>query len=69
MKNCMSHLSDYKSLYSLRSDCKSDRTEVVYTNYIPAGTSTLILSPMFDGEYLLKLYPGGDYYFYGEIIL
>ena len=31
MKNCMSNLSDYKSLYSLRSDCKSDRTRKMYT--------------------------------------
>ena len=26
MKNCMNNKSDYKSLYSRRSDCKSDRT-------------------------------------------
>ena len=28
MKNCMNNKSDYKSLYSRRSDYKSDRTEV-----------------------------------------
>jgi hypothetical protein len=31
--NCMNNKSDYKSLYSRRSDYKSDRTENLMLNY------------------------------------
>ena len=41
MKNCMSHLSDYRSLYSLRSDCKSDRTDMPFRESTPSNNLTL----------------------------
>ena len=55
--------------YDLTLVLVDEENEVAYTTLIPAHTSSIILPPYLDGDYEIKLFPGGDYYFYGEISL
>ena len=43
--------------------------EVAYTTFVPAHTPSIILPHWLDGDYEIKLFPGGYYYFYGWIEL
>lgn len=46
-----------------------ENQQVVYTAYVPAGNTTLVLPATLTGTFELQLYPGGDYYFAAEITL
>ena len=43
--------------------------EEAYTTFVPAYTASLFIPLYLNDTYQIRLYPGGDYYFYGEIIL
>ena len=44
--------------------------EAVYTVYVPAGTSAVMLPATLCGDYEIQLYPdGSSYYFYGWLEL
>jgi hypothetical protein len=40
-----------------------------YTVFVPAATTTVVLPSTLTGLFELQLYPGGSYYFSGEIVL
>ena len=40
-----------------------------YTVFVPAATSTVVLPSTLTGLFELQLYPGGSYYFLGDIVL
>lgn len=46
-----------------------ENQQVIYTAYVPAGNTTLVLPATLTGTFELQLYPGGDYYFAAEITL
>lgn len=41
----------------------------VYTTFIPSGVDSVVLPSNLCGTYELRLYTGGNYYFYAEIEL
>lgn len=41
----------------------------VYTVFVPAATTTVVLPSTLTGLFELQLYPGGSYYFSGDIVL
>lgn len=43
--------------------------EEVYTTLVPSTTTTVVLPSSLTGLHEIQLYPGGDYYFTGDIIL
>lgn len=44
--------------------------EAVYTVYVPAGTSAVMLPATLSGDYEIQLYPdGSSYYFFGWVSL
>lgn len=44
--------------------------EAVYTTFVPAGTSAVMLPATLSGDYEIQLYPdGSSYYFYGWVEL
>ena len=44
--------------------------EAVYTVYVPAGTSAVMLPATLSGDYEIQLYPdGSSYYFFGWVEL
>ena len=55
--------------YDLTLVLVDEDNEVAYTTLIPAHTSSIILPHYLDGDYKIELFPGGDYYFYGWIVL
>ena len=59
----------YSVSYDLTLVLLDEEEEVVYTTFIPANTSSVVLPASLSGEYEIQLYPGGDYYFYGWIEL
>ena len=59
----------YSVDYDLTLVLVDEEDEVVYTTFIPANTSSVVLPATLSGEYEMLLYPGGDYYFYGWIEL
>ena len=42
---------------------------VVYSTFVPSTVSVVVLPSTLSGNYELRLYPGGSYYFYGYISL
>ena len=40
-----------------------------YTVFVPAATTTVVLPSTLTGLFELQLYPGGSYYFSGDIVL
>lgn len=40
-----------------------------YTVFVPAATTTVVLPSTLTGLFELQLYPGGSYYFLGDIVL
>ena len=42
---------------------------VVYSTFVPSTVSVVVLPSALSGNYELRLYPGGSYYFYGYISL
>ena len=42
---------------------------VVYSTIVPSTVSVVVLPSTLSGNYELRLYPGGSYYFYGYISL
>lgn len=46
-----------------------ENEDVVYTINVPANTASVILPSTLTGIFEIQLYPGGDYYFAGEIEL
>ena len=42
---------------------------VVYSTFVPSTVSVVMLPSALSGNYELRLYPGGSYYFYGYISL
>ena len=59
----------YSVSYDLTLVLVDEEDEVVYTTFIPANTSSVVLPATLSGDYEIQLYPGGDYYFYGWIEL
>lgn len=43
--------------------------EEAYTVFVPAATTTVVLPSTLTGLFELQLYPGGSYYFSGDIVL
>ena len=43
--------------------------EEVYTTFVPSTTTTVVLPSSLTGLHEIQLYPGGDYYFTGGIVL
>ena len=42
---------------------------VVYSTYVPSSVNVVVLPSTLSGNFELRLYPGGSYYFYGYISL
>ena len=59
----------YSVGYDLTLVLVDEEENVVYTTFIPANTSSVVLPATLSGDYEIQLYPGGDYYFYGWIEL
>lgn len=59
----------YDVAYDLTLALVDEDDEVVYTVFVPANTSSVVLPSWLEGDYQLLLIPDEDYYFAGEISL
>lgn len=50
-------------------DTTGEEPDVVYQVYVPANVNAVVLPSTLSGTYELRLYDGGDYYFYSDIEL
>ena len=55
--------------YDLTLVIEDEYENEVYTVFVPAGTTNIVLPSYLSGSYELKLYPEGYYYFYCDIEL
>jgi len=61
------YIDGYHADYTLELIDENDT--VVYTTFVPSTVSVVVLPSTLSGNFELRLYPGGDYYFYGYISL
>ena len=59
----------YDVAYDLTLALVDEDDEVIYTVFVPANTSSVVLPSWLEGDYQLLLIPDEDYYFAGEISL
>ena len=59
----------YNIGYSFTLALRDENDNYVYVTNVPAGSTSIVLPSDLSGDYTLVLYPGGDYYFEGEITL
>ena len=59
----------YNIGYSFTLALRDENDNYVYVTNVPAGSTSVVLPSDLSGDYTLVLYPGGDYYFEGEITL
>lgn len=55
--------------YDLTLCLVDENDDVVYTVFVPAGTTSVVLPSTFTGSFELQLFPGGLYYFVSDITL
>lgn len=55
--------------YDLTLRLVDENDDVVYTVFVPAGTTSVVLPSTFTGSFELQLFPGGLYYFVSDITL
>lgn len=55
--------------YDLTLCLVDENDDVVYTVFVPAGTTSVVLPSTFTGSFELQLFPGGLYYFVSDIML
>jgi len=55
--------------YDLTLRLVDENDNVVYTVFVPAGTTSVVLTSTFTGSFELQLFPGGLYYFVSDITL
>lgn len=55
--------------YDLTLRLVDENDDVVYTVFVPAGTTSVVLPSTFTGGFELQLFPGGLYYFVSDITL
>ena len=55
--------------YDLALCLVDENDDVVYTVFVPAGTTSVVLPSTFTGSFELQLFPGGLYYFVSDITL
>ena len=61
------YIDDSHADYTLELIDENDM--VVYTTFVPSTVSVVVLPSTLSGNFELRLYPGGSYYFYGYISL
>ena len=61
------YIDDSHADYTLELIDENDT--VVYSTFVPSTVSVVVLPSALSGNYELRLYPGGSYYFYGYISL
>ena len=59
----------YDVAYDLTLALVDEDDEVVYSVFVPANTSSVVLPSWLEGDYQLLLIPDENYYFAGEISL
>lgn len=59
----------YDVAYDLTLALVDEDDEVIYTVFVPANTSSVVLPSWLEGDYQLLFIPDEDYYFAGEISL
>ena len=59
----------YDVVYDLTLVLVDEDDEVVYSVFVPANTSSVVLPSWLEGDYQLLLIPDENYYFAGEISL
>ena len=61
------------SIYGISTDYTLELVDendtVVYSTIVPSTVNVVVLPATLSGDYELRLYPGGSYYFYGYISL
>ena len=61
------YIDDSHADYTLELIDENDT--VVYSTFVPSTVSVVVLPSTLSGNFELRLYPGGSYYFYGYISL
>ena len=61
------YIDGYHADYTLELIDENDT--VVYSTYVPSAVNVVVLPATLSGNFELRLYPGGSYYFYGYISL
>jgi len=59
----------YDVAYDMTLMLVDEDDEVVYSVFVPANTSSVVLPSLLEGDYQLLLIPDENYYFAGEISL
>ena len=64
------HILYFSNLgYDMALILVDDEGNDVYSTIVPVGSTSVMLPSTLNGSYELRLYPGGSFYFFSDIIL